>query len=137
MDWFEFISEQWLLVGVLAVLISALLVVERKRAGASVSFHEMTRLINQDQAVLVDLRDSKEFSEGHIVDALNIPFAKLNDRVTELEKHREKTIVVLDKIGQHTAAASKILAEKNFTVVRMQGGMSEWQAQSLPVIKGK
>ncbi len=135
-DWMVFISEQWLLVSLLLVLIAALVTVEKQRAGTALNLHEVTRLVNSDQAILVDLRDKKDYSAGHIVDALNIPYAKLQDRLSELEKHRDKTIVVLDKMGQHAGAASKVLREKGFTVARMQGGMVEWQSQNLPLVKG-
>ncbi len=135
MNWIAFVSEQWLLIGILALLVAGLVVVERRRAGKSISLHEVTRLVNDDKAVLVDVRDPKEFSAGHIVDSVNIPFAKLRDRAVELEKHRKKTIVVLDKMGQHSGAAFKVLAESGYDVARMQGGITEWQNQNLPLVK--
>jgi len=63
-------------------------------------------------------------------------FAKIATRYTELEKHRDKTLVVVCKMGQRSAAAGKTLKEKGFTVSRLQGDMVEWQNQNLPVIKG-
>lgn len=130
-----FVSEQWVLVSILAILVASFIYVERIRSGASISFHEVTRLVNADKAILLDVRDSKDYSAGHIVDALNIPFAKLADRAVELDKHRSKTIVVIDKMGQQAGATCKTLKEKGFDVVRMQGGMSEWSHQNLPVVK--
>ncbi len=118
------------------MLVGAFIFVERKRGGASVSYHEMTRLINDDQAIVVDVRDAKEYSAGHIVDAVNIPFSKLVERSVELDKYRAKTIVIVDKVGQQAGAAAKQLMEAGYTVARMQGGMSEWQGQNLPVVKG-
>ena len=135
MDWFVFVSEQWVLVSLLAILVSALIVVERKRAGVQLSFHDATRLINGDTAVLVDLRESKDFSAGHIVDALNIPFAKLKDRAIELDKFKGKTVILVDKMGQQTGAGVKILSELGHDCARLQGGMMEWQNQNLPVVK--
>lgn len=136
MNWFQFLNEQWLLISLLSVLVIAFAYLEKLRAGTTYSLHEVTRLVNAGDAVLVDLRDSKEYSAGHIVDAINIPFAKLQDRASELEKHKSKTIVLIDKMGQHAVAAAKIMGQKEFTVARMQGGMAEWQAQNLPVVKG-
>jgi rhodanese-related sulfurtransferase len=135
-DWFVFVSEQWVLVSLLAILVSALIVVEKKRAGVQLSSHEATRLLNDGSAVIVDLRESKEYSAGHIVDALNIPYAKLKDRAVELEKHKSKTIVLVDKMGQHTGAGVKQLGELGYECARLQGGMVEWQSQNLPVVKG-
>ncbi|WP_045855877.1 rhodanese-like domain-containing protein [Teredinibacter purpureus] len=131
-----FLAEQWVLVSALSVLLAGLIVVEGRKGGQSLSHHEMTRLINAGNGIIVDVRDAKEFKAGHIVDAINIPFAKLADRASELEKHRAKTLVVVDKMGQHAGAAGKTLRDKGFTVNRLQGGIGEWQAQNLPVVKG-
>lgn len=136
MNWMEFISEQWLLITILCALISALIFVEGKRSGGTMSYHEVTRMLNNNLAILLDVRESKEFSGGHIVDAVNIPYAKLGDRVDELKKHEGKTIIVVDKMGQHAGAAGRQLKEKGFNVSRLQGGMVEWTSQNLPVVKG-
>lgn len=130
-----FLSEQWLLVTILAGLVSALIVVEGRRNGQALTLHELTRLVNKGEAVIVDVRESKEYNAGHIVDAINIPHQKLANRATELDKHKEKTIVVVDKMGQHSGASVKVLREKGFNVSRMQGGMVEWTGQNLPVVK--
>lgn len=134
-DFFEFFSTQLPLFGLLAVLVAAFIVLERKRAGAVLSHHEVTRMLNRDEAVLLDVRDKKDYAAGHITDALNIPFAKLKDRMSELEKHKAKTIVIADKMGQHGGAAVKQLSEAGFQAARLQGGMVEWQAQNLPTLK--
>lgn len=136
MDFMAFVSEQWLLVLILAVLVGALIVFEGKRAGPTLSLHQVTRMVNDGTAIIVDVRETSEYKAGHLVDALNIPHQKLSERSDELLKHKAKTIVVVDKMGQHSGASSKILREKGFTVNRMQGGMSEWLNQNLPVVKG-
>lgn len=130
-----FISEQWLLVSILSVLVAALIVVEGKKGGKALSHHEVTRLVNDHAAVLLDVRESKDFKKGHIVDSINIPFAVLANRSDELDKFKEKTVVVIDKMGQHAGASGKILKEKGFSVNRLQGGIMEWESQNLPVIK--
>jgi len=130
-----FLAEQWILVSILAVLVAALVFVEGQKGGSSLSHFEVTRLLNDDQAIILDVRDKKDYSDGHIVDAIHIPYAKLADRLSELEKHRSKTIIVVDKMGQHTGSAGKTLKEKGFTASRLQGGMVEWQNQNLPVVK--
>ena len=136
MDFLVFASEQWLLVSVLLALIYVFMWREKVKGGKSLSFHEATRLINSDQGVLVDVRDVAEFNAGHIVDAINIPHAKLLDRVNELETHKAKLIILADKMGQHVGNAGRALREKGFEVRRLEGGMAEWSNQNLPVVKG-
>ncbi|MBX2857129.1 MAG: rhodanese-like domain-containing protein [Cellvibrionaceae bacterium] len=130
-----FISEQWLLITILCASVSALIIVEGQRSGKSLSYHAVTHMLNNNLAILLDVRDAKEFSSGHIVDAINIPYAKLSERCDELKKHAEKTIIIVDKMGQHAGAAGKQLKQNGYQVNRLQGGMSEWTSQNLPVVK--
>jgi len=133
--WLDFLIEEWLLSSLLAAIVVAFLILESRRGGVTVTHHQATRLINDGKAILVDLRDSKEYKTGHIVDAINIPYSSINTRFVELEKHKAKQLIVVDKMGQHAGAAGRILREKGFTVVRLQGGMIEWAQQNLPVVK--
>lgn len=137
MEFFVFVSEQWVLVSILLVLIYLFAINERVKSGKPVTSHMVTRLINAEEAILVDVRDTKEFSAGHIAGAINIPYAKLMERVAELEPHREKHIIIADKAGQHSGALGRKLKQKEFDVMRLTGGMMEWQNQKLPVVKGK
>lgn len=135
MDFIVFLSEQWLLVLILAVLASALIFVEGKRGGNTLSYHQVVRHVNAGDGLILDVRDAKEYKAGHIVDALNIPHAKLAERLTELDKHKSKIIIVADKMGQHSGASGKLLKQNGFNVSRLQGGMTEWLGQNLPVVK--
>lgn len=134
-DWIVFFSEQIVLVTLLAVLISALFVVESRKGGKALGHYELTRLLNAEDAVLLDVRDDKEFKAGHITGAIGIPFTKLGKQIDQLNKHKAKTIVVADKMGQHSGAAVKTLQDAGYTAQRLKGGMSEWLAQNLPVVK--
>ncbi len=137
MEFFIFASEQWLLITLLAALIAVFFLTEQGKSGKSLSTSELVRLINSDEAVVVDVRSAAEFESGHIHGALSIPHQKLASRIAELEKYRDKTIVVVDKIGQHSGAAGKKLSGEEFNVCRLGGGISEWQGSSLPLVKGK
>lgn len=134
MSFFVFIGEQWILVSTLLVLIYVFAFSEQKKAGKQLSVHELTRLINGDEAILIDLRDSKEYTAGCITGAINIPSAKLDGRISELEKYRTKKIVLVDKIGQQSAPAGRKLRQAGYDVQRLRGGMGEWMHQSLPVV---
>ncbi len=135
MNWMVFIGEQWLLVSLLLVLVTALIWVEGSKGGKKLTCNEMTRLVNSGEAVMVDVRDSKEFKAGHVVGAINIPYTKFGERVDELKKYQDKTIVIIDKMGQHAGAAGKQLKDNGYTATRLQGGMTEWVGQNLPVSK--
>lgn len=130
-----FLSEQWLLVSILAALIITFFWNEKRRSGKSLTFHQATRLLNDEAAILIDLREAKDFKAGHINNAMNIPYAKLKNSQADLDKHKEKTIILVDKMGQHAGAAGRELMKLGFDVGRLEGGMSEWYGQKMPVVK--
>ena len=133
---FEFIVNHPLLVGALVALVCALLFTEMRKGGPAVSTQELTQLVNQGSAIVVDVREKGEFGKGHIVDAVNIPFARLKDRAAELLKHKDQSIIVVDAMGQHSGTASKILKDAGLTkVMKLKGGINTWQADSLPLVK--
>ena len=137
MDFFVFISQEWILTSLLVLLIYALAFTERVKSGKPISAHEATKLLNGDQAILVDLRDAKEYNEGHIAGSLHMPFAKIADRASELEKYKSKVVILADKLGQHAGKIGKALRSEGFDVRRLQGGVGEWSSQGLPLIKKK
>lgn len=135
MEIFNFVSEQWLLVSILVIFVYLYAWTEKRKGGDTLTIHSATRLINDGSAVVVDLRDAKEFKQGHIVDAINIPHNKLLEQLPLLETHKSKTLLLVDKLGQHTGSAGRQLKSKGYQVSRLGGGMAEWQSQNLPLIK--
>ncbi len=136
LDFIIFASEQWILLSILLLFIYAFVWRESTKGGKSVSHHELTRMLNADEAVVLDVRDQKEFSAGHIAGALNIPFAKINERESELSGHKDGTAIVLvDKAGQHVGGVGKALTKLGYRVNRLSGGMTAWLNEKLPVVK--
>lgn len=132
----EFLSQQWILACALAVCLVLLMQHESRKGGQLLSTQQVVNKVNQHQAVIVDLRDSAEFDKGHVVDAVNIPSAKLATRVGELDSYRDRPLILVCKMGQHTGAAGKVLSENGFEdVSRLKGGMLEWEASQLPVVR--
>ena len=133
---FEFIGNHIELSGIFAALLAALWFTEKQRSGRAISPQEATLLLNKDEAVIIDLRDKKEFGEGRISGAINIPFTNIKERSSELSKYKDKQIVLVDKMGQHSGMAGKTLQAEGFeNVCRMTGGISEWKNSNMPLIK--
>ena len=133
---FEFIANHPLLCGAFVLLLTLFVRNEVRRGGRSVSAQQLVDMVNREGALVLDVRDKKEFDAGHIVDAVNIPFSALDNRVDELNKHKERPVVVACKMGQHSGSAGVVLRKHGFqNVVRLTGGVAEWRNQSLPVVK--
>lgn len=131
----EFVANHWILSTLWVLLLAALLFYLNRRSGKTVGLHQATLLINRSNAIVLDVRDKNAFEKGHIVNALNIPLGKLNERLRELDKHKEGPVIVVCETGQQSPEAVRILTQAGFSqVVRMAGGMTEWRAQSLPLV---
>ena len=101
----EFLAQEWILTLALLVVIVMLVLHEARKSGPSVSPQQAIGLINSEHGVFLDLRDAADFKQGHIVEALHIPATKLQARIAELEKYRDRPIVLVCKMGQQSGAA--------------------------------
>ncbi len=132
---FEFLAQQWILVAALLAVIVMLIMHESRKSGPSVSPQQAINMVNAEDGVFLDLREAAEFKKGHIVGAINIPSTKLSTRLVELEKYKDKPIVLVCKMGQQSGAAGKQLKAENYTkVYKMTGGMMEWTNLQLPTV---
>ena len=109
---------------------------EGKQGGAAITPTNLVNLVNREGAVLLDIRDPKEYSAGHIAGALSMPVSSIDARIGELESEKGKPVVLVCKMGQQASATGRKLKALGFeNVRRLSGGMAEWTAGSLPVVK--
>lgn len=135
----EFFKDNVFLIGLaLGSGIMLLLPSFKKGAGGvpNLSTAEAVNLINRSHALVLDVREDTEFASGHIVDAKHIPLAKLAERLNELNKYKDKPILVNCQRGMRSAKACEILREAEFKQVNnLQGGLEAWLAAKMPVVK--
>ncbi len=101
-----------------------------------ISVQQMVQLINRNEAVVLDVREPAEFSAGHIARARSVPLGKLAERIGELEKFKNRTLVVCCASGHRSSAACALLKKSGFTqVAQLKGGFAAWQQAGMPVDK--
>jgi len=100
-----------------------------------VSPAEATRLVNHENAVLVDMRSDKDFSNGHIINAVNAPLS--NGAIpTGLDKYQGRPVVVYCRSGQQSSGYCKQLGKRGFDkVYNLRGGLTGWGKAELPLSK--
>jgi len=76
--------------------------------------------------LLVDVRTEREWSEGHIDDAINLPLAQLSGRLDQLPRDRE--LVVYCTSGYRSAVAASLLRRAGLPVTNLVGGLAAWKA---------
>lgn len=133
----EFIVNHPWLWSALVVVLVALAATElwrNLRGPRPVAPGEAVRLINSQDAVVVDVRSAADFKKGHILNAINVPLAGVDARAKEISKDTERTIVCYCAIGSAGPQACLKLKKLGYSnVVALKGGINAWQSAGLPV----
>jgi rhodanese-related sulfurtransferase len=130
-----FATNHYLITGAFVILLGLLIAYELSKGGRSLSTRELTALVNSDQGVVIDIRSTKDFAAGHIVGALNFPQDKVLTRTSELQKYKDKTLILVDSMGQQAGSVARELLKSGFTAAKLSGGVSSWRADNLPLVK--
>jgi rhodanese-related sulfurtransferase len=104
--------------------------------GREISVQEAVQLINRRDAVVLDVRDASEYASGHIPNARHVPVGEIEKRLKELEKLKQRPVIVVCRSGSRAAAACALLKKNGFAeVFPLKGGVLSWQQASLPLEK--
>jgi rhodanese-related sulfurtransferase len=104
--------------------------------GQEIGTLEVTRLMNQGHALVIDVRDEKEFAAGHLPKARHIPLRELGNRLGEIGKYKDKPVIVTCRGGTRGGMACRFLRRSGFNnVFQLKGGVASWQQASLPLEK--
>jgi rhodanese-related sulfurtransferase len=124
---------------VLLALLAGFVEWRHRRGGGTraISGTEAVALMNKAGALVLDVRDAKEYEAGHITNARNIPAGELAGKIDTLKKYREKPVIVYCENGSAAAGASQTLRTQGFAqVVTLRGGLGGWRQDNLPLVKG-
>lgn len=135
----EFAVNHPFLVIAFAVLLALTFFNEMKIASqrfASLTPAGAVQLMNSEDVVVLDVREPSETAGGKISKAIQIPVGAVAKRVGELEKHKNKTLLVYCKTGARSGLACKELGKLGFDkVFSLNGGITAWQEAHLPISK--
>ncbi|HYU67955.1 MAG TPA: rhodanese-like domain-containing protein [Burkholderiales bacterium] len=134
----KFVTDNIFLVAVAFVSGTMLIwpAVRRAAAGASISTLQATLLINQQNALVLDVREAAEYEKGHMLNARNIALGELQARAAEIEKHKAKPVIVVCDDGNRSGRAATALRKQGFEqVFTLGGGIGAWRQAGLPLEK--
>ncbi len=134
----DFIYQNILLIALVVVSGVALILPMLMGSGANdVNPAAATLLINREDAQVIDVRQAEEFAAGHLPDAKNVPLAKLADRINEIERFKDKPVIVCCASGMRSGKACGELRKLGFAKVNnLSGGIDAWVGAGYPVKKG-
>ena len=107
---------------------------EISQQALTISATDFKKAIDQPGAQILDVRTVGEFKSGYIKNALQADYmnaVEFQERTQHLDK--SKTVYIYCQSGGRSAAAQNDLIQKGFNVVNMEGGISNWKMNQLPV----
>lgn len=108
--------------------------VQNSQQPQTISASQFKAAIEKPGVQVLDVRTAGEYQSGHIQNALQANWndaKEFQDRTQHLDK--TKTVYVYCQAGGRSAAAQTYLMEKGYNVVNLEGGMSNWKMNQLPV----
>lgn len=135
----EFIGQNMMWVGLAVVSGGMLLWQTFSGMGIDrISVNEATLLINRQDALVLDVRETAEWSAGHIPNARHIALGHLGKHLSEIEKHKDKPVIVVCASGNRSGAGCRVLKQAGFQQVRnLAGGVNAWSDAGLPMTKAR
>lgn len=99
----------------------------------SVSAEDLLSLMQKRDVIVLDVRPTLEYREGHIRGAISVPLEKLEQYLAKIPK--SKTIVAYCR-GPYCVMsfdAVKLMNTKGYRGVRLDEGLPEWRLRGFPV----
>lgn len=136
-QYIEFIANHYMLV--FAFVIVCFLLVQDFMTNSFNAFESISAMIavtkmNDDETVVIDVREPHEFIRSHIENAQNIPLGKLEEQLSALEKYKNRTVLVVCQTGTRSVVGCKTLSKAGFSkLFNMTGGMQSWEDNKFPI----
>lgn len=89
-----------------------------------VNYDEFWNFVKENDAVILDVRTSKEFSGGAIEGAININVDDLRANLEKLDKN--KMYAIYCQVGLRGYLANRIMRNNGFRAVNLNGGYNLW-----------
>ncbi|MFQ5706893.1 MAG: ArsR/SmtB family transcription factor [bacterium] len=106
---------------------------EKRDGMEPISKDELSKRIEEDGVIVLDVRPAEEYAKGHIPGALSIPLSQLKKRLDEIPQNREVVAYCRGPYCVLSAEAMKILRDAGYEAVRLKEGLPEWKEAGLPV----
>ncbi|MGB1150986.1 MAG: rhodanese-like domain-containing protein [Candidatus Pseudothioglobus sp.] len=137
MEFIQFLQGELLLTGTLFALIILLIVniySEKNRKYQVVDTNGAVSLMDDDDLIILDVREEKERKAGFLSNDINIPMGQLKTKMDTLDK--SKNILVYCKSGTRSDRIADILSKNDFQKVSsLKGGFNAWLKADLPIEK--
>ena len=130
----NFLMDQWVFSGTLVALVALLIYGEMPKKYQLVDTHAAVTLMDDDDLIILDVREEKERKTGFINTAMHVPMAQVKNKLDTLDK--SKKILTYCRSGTRSNTTAELLCKNHFeNVYSLKGGFDAWQKAGLPINK--
>jgi rhodanese-related sulfurtransferase len=134
----QFIINHWqlwlaLIVILLLTFINELII--QKKKAKELTPQAAVDLINNENAVVFDLRDKEIFKQGHIIDSINVKSEDFDQQ--KMDKYKNKSLILVCARGLQSQSLANKIRTQGYQPQVLSGGIMAWQNADLPLVKGK
>ena len=79
-----------------------------------------------EEYIILDAREQSEFDEGHIPEAILIPYTEIGKKTEQMIPDKNTQILVYCRSGRRSKLASESLSKLGYTNVKEFGGIIDW-----------
>ena len=91
-------------------------------------------LMNHQDALVLDVREDKEYEQGHILGSKHLPLSKLADGLKKLKADKSKPVIVVCNSGARSKSVCSTLSKQDYASVHnLTGGVTAWKGANLPL----
>lgn len=130
----EFVQNNLMYI-MLAVTSGAMLIWQtvRNNGADHLSPMQATLMLNREDAIMIDVRETSEWAAGHIPNSRHIAISQLEKQIHELEKFKARPLIVNCQTGNRSSSACHTLKKHGFEkVYNLAGGIGAWREAGLP-----
>jgi rhodanese-related sulfurtransferase len=140
---FLFADEQLFMTITLIILIALLIgniVADKLKKYEDIDTSAATSLMDDDNLIVLDVRELKERKSGYIKGDIHIPLSEVKNQLDKLDKN--KTVLVYCRSGARSGHIAGLLTRNEYaSVYNLKGGIQAWKKAKLPIkldtLKGK
>lgn len=129
-------NHPYLSAATLIVLIFVTIVefMRARRNVLSISPAQVTQLINRENAVVIDIRQTETWRKSHIIDALSMNTKEIIENPKKLEKFKARPVVIVANTGAESQKLSALLLKNGYNAFSLNGGMRAWSEAQMPLV---
>lgn len=135
----QFVINNWYLFLALFAVLGMLVIPplrQRMHGVKNLSPADAVQVINRQAGTVIDVREPAEYKTGHIPNAMNVPMSSLGASIKQLQKHKDRPLVLACRSGNRSVTAAMMLRKQGFAqVYSLGGGMTAWERDNLPTEK--